>query len=89
MIMITHERSRLSKDYVEFVFMYSVIHLLVVDILCVLFLTQSACMAPKQNTRNIYHKQMNNGVCLPTSRHVASMKVEMTERLKLTSISPS
>ena len=39
---------------------YSVIHLLVVDVLCVLFWTQSACVATKQNTRNIYHKQMNN-----------------------------
>ena len=42
--------------------MYSVIHLLVVDVSFVLFGTQSACMVPKQNTRNIYHKQMNNGV---------------------------
>ena len=41
---------------------YSVIHLPVVDVMCVLFWTQSVCMVPKQNTRNIYHKQMNNGV---------------------------
>ena len=41
---------------------YTVIHLLVVDGACVLFWTQSACMVPNQNTRNIYHKQMNNGV---------------------------
>ena len=41
---------------------YTVIHLLVVDVACVLFWTQSVCMVPKQNTRNIYHKQMNNGV---------------------------
>ena len=42
--------------------LYTVIHLLVVDVACVLFLTQSACMVPNQNTQNIYHKQMNNGV---------------------------
>ena len=41
---------------------YTVIHLLVVDVACVLFWTQSVCMVPHQNTRNIYHKQMNNGV---------------------------
>ena len=29
---------------------------------CVLFCTQSACRVPKQNTWNIYHKQMNNRV---------------------------
>ena len=43
--------------------LYSVIHPLVVDVSYVLF--QSACMIPKQNTRNIYHKQMNNGVHIP------------------------
>ena len=42
---------------------YSVIHLPVVDVMCVLFWTQSVCMVPKQNTHNIYHKQMNTGVC--------------------------
>ena len=42
--------------------LYTVIHLLVVDVACVLFWTQSVCMVPNQNTRNIYHKQMNNGV---------------------------
>ena len=41
---------------------YTVIHLLVVDVACVLFWTQSVCMVPNQNTQNIYHKQMNNGV---------------------------
>ena len=41
---------------------YTVIHLLVVDVACVLFWAQSVCMVPNQNTRNIYHKQMNNGV---------------------------
>ena len=44
--------------------LYTVIHLLVVDVACVLFWTQSVCMVPHQNTRNIYHKQMNNGVVL-------------------------
>ena len=42
--------------------LYTVIHLLVVDVACVLFWAQSVCMAPNQNTQNIYHKQMNNGV---------------------------
>ena len=43
--------------------LYTVIHLLVVDVACVLFWTQSVqCMVPHQNTRKIYHKQMNNGV---------------------------
>ena len=41
---------------------YTVIHLLEVDVACVLFFTQSVCMVPNQITRNIYHKQMNNGV---------------------------
>ena len=41
---------------------YSVIHLLVVDVLCVLFWTQSVCMVPNQNTQNIYHERMKNGV---------------------------
>ena len=27
-----------------------------------MFWTQSVCIVPHQNTRNIYHKQMNNGV---------------------------
>ena len=35
------------------------IHLLVVDVTCVLFCTQPVCMLLKQYTRNIYHKQMN------------------------------
>ena len=39
---------------------YSITHLLVVDDSCVMLWTQSAFMVPKQNTRNIYHKQMNN-----------------------------
>ena len=42
--------------------LYTIYHQLMVDVLCVLFLTQSACMVQKQNTRNINHKQMNNGV---------------------------
>ena len=41
---------------------YTVIHLLVVEVSCVLFWTHSVCMVSKQNARNIYHKQMNNGV---------------------------
>ena len=53
---------RLQSSSVKTRAFYSVIHLLVVDVSCVLFLTQSACMVPKQNTRNIYHKQMNNRV---------------------------
>ena len=47
---------------------YTVIHLLVVDVGCVLFWTQSVCIVPHQNTRNIYHKQMNNGVIDLVSR---------------------
>ena len=42
--------------------LYSAFHLLVVDVAFVLFWTQSACIVPKQNTRNIYHNQMNNRV---------------------------
>ena len=42
--------------------MYTVIHLLVVDVSCVLVWDQARWLGPKQNTRNIYHKQMNNGV---------------------------
>ena len=33
-------------------------HPLVWDVSCVMFWTQSACMVPKQNTRNISHKWM-------------------------------
>ena len=32
---------------------YSVIHLPVVDVMCVLFWTQSVCMVPNENTQNI------------------------------------
>ena len=32
---------------------YTIYHLLVVDVLCVLFWTQPACMVRKQNTSNI------------------------------------
>ena len=41
---------------------YSVIHLPVVDVMCVLFWTQSVCMVPNQNRQNIYHERMKNGV---------------------------
>jgi len=52
-----------SESFISlFAWEYTVIHLLVVDVACVLFWTQSVCMVPHQNTRNIYHKQMNNGV---------------------------
>ena len=48
---------------------YTVIHLLVVDVAFVLFCIQSACMVPNQDTPNIYHKQMNNGVLsFPSAR---------------------
>ena len=43
---------------------YTVIHLLVVDVSCVLVWDYAHSLGPKQNTRNIYHKQMNNGVML-------------------------
>ena len=42
-------------------FTYTLRYLLVVDVSCVLF-CQSACIVPKKNTPNIYHRQMNNGV---------------------------
>ena len=51
---------------------YPVIHLLVVDVLCLWFWTQSACIVPKQNTRNIYHKQMNNSVDSMMTHYVTS-----------------
>ena len=41
---------------------YTVYHPLVVDVPCVLFWIQSGCMITKQNTRDIYHKWMINGV---------------------------
>ena len=41
---------------------HSVIHLLVVDVSCVMFWDQASQVSPKQNTRTINHKQMNNGV---------------------------
>ena len=41
---------------------YTVYHPLVVDVSCVLFRTQSAGMVPKQNTPDLYHKPMINGV---------------------------
>ena len=44
---------------------YSVIHLPVVDVMCVLFWTQSVSMVKKQNTRNIYHKRMKDSVRCP------------------------
>ena len=42
---------------------YTVIHLFVVDVVCVLFWTQSVSMVLKQNPRNIFHKRMKDGVC--------------------------
>ena len=50
------------KDYTMEVNEYTVFHPLVVDVVCVLFWTQSVCMVPNQNTRKIYRKQVNNGV---------------------------
>ena len=44
--------------------MYTVFHPLVVEVLCVLFLTQPASMVHDQNTRNFYHKRMKDGVAL-------------------------
>ena len=41
---------------------YTVFHPLLVEVLCVLFLTQPACIAKNQNTRNFYHKRMKDGV---------------------------
>merc|ERR1712117_194721 len=41
---------------------YTVFHLLVVEVLCVLFWTQPVCMVQKQNTWNFYHRQMKDGV---------------------------
>ena len=41
---------------------YTVIHLLVVDDSCVLVWDHAHWLGAKQNTRNIYHKQMNNSV---------------------------
>ena len=49
---------------------YSVIHLLVVDVSCVLFWDHAHWLGPKQNARNIYHKQMNNGVCTEIGKKV-------------------
>ena len=39
---------------------YTVSHLLVVEVRCVLFLTRAACIVQKQNPRNFYHKQMKD-----------------------------
>ena len=44
-------------DFAYIIPKYTVIHLFVVDVACVLFGAQSVCMVPNQNTRNIYHKQ--------------------------------
>ena len=41
---------------------YSVVHPLVVDVLCALSWTQSESMVLKQDTQNIYHEQIINGV---------------------------
>ena len=38
-----------------------------VEILCVLFLTQTVRIVQKQNTRNFYHKQMKDGVHISSS----------------------
>ena len=50
------------KHYTMEVNEYTVFHLLVVDVACVLFWTQSVAMVQKQNTRNIYHKRMKDSV---------------------------
>ena len=57
----TREKVHVRRGF-GFINHYSVIHLCVLDIVCVLFWTQSACMVAKQYTQNFYHKQMDNGV---------------------------
>ena len=61
---VSYSLDELASVEQSITFMYIVYHPLVVDVSCVKFLTQSVCMIPKQNTQNIYHKQMNNGVLL-------------------------
>ena len=50
------------SDCADVRMVYSVIHLLVVDVSCVLFLDHARWLGPKQNTQNIYQKRMNNRV---------------------------
>ena len=61
---VSYSLDELASVEQSITFMYIVYHLLVVDVLCVKFLTQSVCMIPKQNTRNIHHKRMINDVLL-------------------------
>ena len=48
---------------------YSVIHLLVEDVSCVLLWGHARRLGPKQNTPNICHRQMNNSVCRCLARY--------------------
>ena len=41
---------------------YTLVHPLVVDVWCVLFWDNAHWLDQKQNTPNIYHKQMTDGV---------------------------
>ena len=45
----------------------TVYHLLVVDVMCVLFWDHAPWLGWKQNTRYFYHKWMINGVVIPSS----------------------
>ena len=42
--------------------MYTVFHLLVVEVLCVMILVYACWLDQKQNTRNFHHKRMKYGV---------------------------
>ena len=56
------ERRVINSDVNNNVCAYTVFHPLVVDVACVLSWAQSMSMVQKQNTRNIYHKRMKDGV---------------------------
>ena len=55
---------------------YTIIHLLVVDIGCILFWTQPVCMVPNQTTRNFY-LQADDKKCISLSLSLLASQAQI------------
>ena len=64
--------------------MYTIYHPLVVDVSFVLFWDYACWLGPKQNTQNIYHKRMKDGVAKVHS--LAPLTKEIVRSLALPSL---
>ena len=61
--------------------MYTVFHLLVVEVSCVLFLDHARWLSPKQNTRNFYHKRMKDGVVKNVARSARTEQIGLSHSI--------